>query len=279
MALLMDHCDDCGALKLNCQCDWGWQATSGGRDIRSSAIDLRRDAERPHPQSRDRDNADWMPPPSDQTRRTHSSRTNHALPPQDALAMAHGDRAMAFGAMVGAVRASMVPPGGVRPGVLPRDRCAHGEGYSFGAVIGDLRARNSSLEEECEYNADTAQAIANSLKDVPPQQESLWERYAKGITSEQDLRRLFQRRQSTPASTDPKLEIETATKVQNDQMLQRFESARLTPLYRDGFDDFLFHGSSQLSIANIIAQGLSTSRDAAHGRMLGVGIYGAPDPR
>jgi len=186
---------------------------------------------------------------------------------------------MAFGAMVGAVRASMVPPGGVRPGVLPRDRCAHGEGYSFGAVIGDLRARNSSLEEECEYNADTAQAIANSLKDVPPQQESLWERYAKGITSEQDLRRLFQRRQSTPASTDPKLEIETATKVQNDQMLQRFESARLTPLYRDGFDDFLFHGSSQLSIANIIAQGLSTSRDAAHGRMLGVGIYGAPDPR
>merc|ERR1711924_480211 len=44
-------------------------------------------------------------------------------------------------------------------------------------------------------------------------------------------------------------------------------------------DTFLFHGSAQASMINIVTEGLKINRPAAHGRLQGDGLYGAPDPR
>ena len=54
--------------------------------------------------------------------------------------MAHGDHAMAFGAMCGHAQAAMVPPGGFRDGSSPGFN--YGYGYSLGRALGDSRAEN-----------------------------------------------------------------------------------------------------------------------------------------
>ena len=80
----------------------------------------------------------------------------------------------------------------------------------------------------------------------------------------------------------PELKIDSMLKVMNRTKLTRFVSAGhcdvnpLTALTRRG-DTLLFHGCPESAVANIQAEGLSI-RFAGNG-MLGVGLYGAPDPR
>ena len=70
------------------------------------------------------------------------------LKPHEALAMAGGDHAMAFGAMVGHAHAAMVPPGGFKPGISSGSSMGHGCGYSLGSAIGNLKTENASLTEQ-----------------------------------------------------------------------------------------------------------------------------------
>lgn len=51
------------------------------------------------------------------------------------------------------------------------------------------------------------------------------------------------------------------------------------PDYGHKIETFLFHGSDEQNMGNIHSEGLKSTMPAAHGTMLGRGVYGAPDPR
>ena len=102
--------------------------------------------------------------------RPSSGQSARALDAREALRMANGDHAMAFGAMVGHAQAKMVPPGGFRHGTSPGFN--YGFGYSFGQALGESRAENATLREELEFlRADHAHQIPelNRFKDVHEQ--------------------------------------------------------------------------------------------------------------
>ena len=101
------------------------------------------------------------------------------------------------------------------------------------------------------------------------------------ITDEDEVRRLFSRRQRDSAG-GVQLQIERIVKVENAETLTAFQSARsfsIKPLeaYQQYGDTILFHGCPDSVAANIQATGLLL-RFASRG-MLGQGLYGAPDPR
>jgi hypothetical protein len=126
-------------------------------------------------------------------------------------------------------------------------------------------------------------AIAKLLNAVDAFRALLrWISLAKNVATERDLQAFFHRRQTEAPRGAPKLKIDSMLRVMNRTKLTRFVSAGhcdvnpLTALTRKG-DTLLFHGCPESAVANIQAEGLSTS--FAGDGMLGVGLYGALDPR
>jgi hypothetical protein len=115
-----------------------------------------------------------------------------------------------------------------------------------------------------------------------PGDQQRWITLAENVATERDLQAFFHRRQTEARRGAPELKIDSMLKVMNRTKLTRFVSAGhcdvnpLTALTRRG-DTLLFHGCPESAVANIQAEGLSI-RFAGNG-MLGVGLYGAPDPR
>jgi len=130
----------------------------------------------------------------------------------------------------------------------------------------------------------TPQALPPPLVHINSADDA-WRRLAGGkLVSEYDLQRFFEDRQKTSGSTDARLKIDNCVKVTNPKLLDKFRSSG--SLHDDPRlalhhgDTFLFHGCSQMALTNIQLVGLQKNRaGAAHGTMLGHGIYGAPDPR
>ena len=86
---------------------------------------------------------------------------------------------MAFGAMAGYAHASMVPPGGFKPGMSSGSSMGHGYGYSFGSAVGDLKTENASLTEQ---NASLKkQVTALKRKKVIPDLVQYHEEHPKGL--------------------------------------------------------------------------------------------------
>jgi hypothetical protein len=121
-----------------------------------------------------------------------------------------------------------------------------------------------------------------------------WAALARGLETPKKLEAFFAVRQSTPGSTDPKLRIKpgSATKIDNPTLLAKFAPHSTRKLLMDpplgheypsafgqDCDLFLFHGSASGNMGNIHSEGLKGTMPAAHGTMLGNGVYGAPDPR
>ena len=124
--------------------------------------------------------------------------------------------------------------------------------------------------------------------------KSNWHSLANGIETPKKLEHMFAARQSTFGSNEPKLRIKpgSAVKIENEALMRNFMKFSTGVLQRDPpqgqshpspfgqfCDTFLFHGSSSGNMGNISSEGLRSTMPAAHGTMLGNGVYGAPDPR
>jgi len=121
--------------------------------------------------------------------------------------------------------------------------------------------------------------------------------------TEEEVRKLFERRQPTLHGL-PRLQIDKMVKIENSGSLAAFVEGRsfdIDPikalLVPSSFfsramgslsgqsppaatppDSLLFHGCPEVAATNIQAEGL-LKMDRARAGMLGVGLYGAPDPR
>ena len=111
----------------------------------------------------------------------------------------------------------------------------------------------------------------------------LWMQLAEGITSVDALHAFFTKRQPTIAGKPPII-IQEAIRVVNDNRLKAFKRSvefniRPELAANTQGDTLLFHGCSPDAATNIQAEGLLMKFVGKHGRLLGVGLYGAPDPR
>ena len=102
---------------------------------------------------------------------------------------------------------------------------------------------------------------------------------AEGLTTEDALRAFFEKRQPGAGSH---LKIKVAWRVVNDQRLKAFKKAGGFELNTHQAkakqcDTMLFHGCAPDVATNVQAVGLLLKY--ARGGNLGVGLYGAPDPR
>jgi hypothetical protein len=145
-------------------------------------------------------------------------------------------------------------------------------------------------KEAAEAEAQTVKQQAAAALQIAKRQASIavgddvkiWNELAVGLLTEAELQQFFDRRQDSQGVTG-RLQIArgTALKVMNPDQLRAFRSAgcvSVRPNHMLGHgDSFLFHGCPQVIAPNIQSEGLRM-KYAANG-MLGIGLYGAPDPR
>lgn len=164
--------------------------------------------------------------------------------------------------------------------------------------VGNLQMKRFAMEQKIDdlKPKKAAASAAASVDDAKKNAGAVgsWATLARGIETPKKLEEFFAVRQSTPGSTDAKLRIKpgSATKIDNPALLAKFasHSTRKLPMqppqghahplaFGQDCDLFLFHGSASGNMGNIHSEGLKSSMPAAHGTMLGNGVYGAPDPR
>ena len=109
--------------------------------------------------------------------------------------------------------------------------------------------------------------------------EALWLQMAQGIETEDKVKNFFERRMQVGG---PRLRLEQIIKVQNAESLRKYVKGATLHINTNEARQakggtFLLHGSEELNIPNIQAEGLSIQ--FANNGMLGKGLYGAPDPR
>lgn len=138
------------------------------------------------------------------------------------------------------------------------------------------RVQAQSLSQEAAFKAQLEKAAASRPADTQ------WPQLAESVSTFENLKAFFARRQPVKAGAGPVLLINRAVMVANPLELSRYVNTNNFDIKpRDAYskcgDTLLFHGCSQEAVANIQAAGLQLSF-AAQG-MLGKGLYGAPDPR